>query len=186
MGTVDVISDSLVLQSEVMDWDNMCERGGGKRGVKRSNDDCMGVWTNWGLTVNKAMETHVTDRKVGTKGGMGGTGVRNLSKKKSKSITKKKNNIPRKNNQKKLLFKQGNILNYLEDPASVGGRGTLFKNETKNMAVAHFKPTLETSTTGTEAGGGMQLDGAWAGVGLWKKTGYVECTCTVTDTNKAT
>ena len=49
------------------------------------------------------------------------------------------------------------------------------------MAVAHFRTTLhknhadfETSTIGTEVGGGMQLDGAkaGAGVGLWKRTGY--------------
>ena len=53
-------------------------------------------------------------------------------------------------------------------------------NKNKNLAVAQFRPTLfsnhanfETSTIGTEVGGGMQLDGAKAGaeVGLWKKTG---------------
>ena len=92
----------------------------------------MCVWTNWGLTVNKSTETHVTDMKVGTKGGMGGrgppndrNGVRNLNKN-SKSITKKKSTIQRKDtpknsSRKNFLFKQGNILNYLEDTASVGG-----------------------------------------------------------------
>ena len=75
----------------------------------------------------------------------------------------------------------------------------MFKKKNKNMAVAQIRPTLyidhadfETSTIGTEVGGGRQLDGdeAWAGVGLWKKTGYGTNTCTVertvTDKNKAT
>ena len=74
-----------------------------------------------------------------------------------------------------------------------------FMNKNKNMAVTQFRTTLskyhanfETSTIGTEVGGGRQLDGdeAWAGVGLWKKTGYGTNTCTVertvTDKNKAT
>ena len=74
-----------------------------------------------------------------------------------------------------------------------------FMNKNKNMAVTQFRTTLskyhanfETSTIGTEVGGGMQLDGAGDEVGLWKKTGYgvitctVECTCTVADPNKTT
>ena len=74
-----------------------------------------------------------------------------------------------------------------------------FNTKNKKMAVSHFRTTLhknhadfETSTIGTEVGGGMQLDGAGDEVGLWKKTGYgvitctVECTCTETDPNKTT
>ena len=111
-------------------------------------------------------------------------GVRNISKN-SKSISKK-NRSPRKDSpkianssRKKYLFKQGNISHYLEDTASEGGRGTLMKkfmNKNKNMAVTQFRPTLskdhanfETSTIGTEVGGGMQLDGAGDEVGCGRK-----------------
>ena len=120
-----------------------------------------------------ATETPRTDIKVGTSGGKGGNGVRNLNKQ-SKSITKEK---IVNSSRKKFLFKQGNILHYLEDAAIEGGRGTLMKkskNKNKNMAVAHIRPILgtnhadfETSTIGTEVGGGMKMDRTVDEAGVW-------------------